>query len=204
MRRGRDGQFLRRVDQAERERIGRRQQIVGGAAGLPDNARRRRRRDGVQAGIARIGLHRVAAHLVEEFDRIALGVPVAEPALGRVAQIPRHALLIDRPARLDADDAHQFVDNQRVGIGGQRLAVAFGQLVFGETGLRQLHDDRIGDLIAGALGKGVLQMDDGIFVGADQRTDRGIFQRFRFEDAGPEFYRKGVVLREIGGGHAAP
>jgi small subunit ribosomal protein S1 len=38
LRRRRDGRFLRRVDQAEREGIGRRQQIVRGPAGLTNNA----------------------------------------------------------------------------------------------------------------------------------------------------------------------
>ena len=58
-----------------------------------DDARCRDR--GIQAREANVGLQGIAADLVEEGHREALGVPIREAALGLFAQIERHTLLVN-------------------------------------------------------------------------------------------------------------
>ena len=141
--------------------------------------------NGIEAGIANVCGWSVAANLIEERHRIALGVPIAEATARNVAQIEWHPLLIDGAARLDADDGHQFVDNERVRVSRERFAVAFRKLVFSETGLLQLHHDAIRDLIARTLGKLRFQVDDRIFIRTDHCADRRKFQRFGVDGLGP-------------------
>jgi hypothetical protein len=142
-----------------------------------------RSRDRVVTGEAGVRLSGEAAELIEQRRVEAVGIPIGKAGLGFVANLERNALL--RHFARGPDCVTQLIDLEVVGVGGQRLFVAFQGRITLDAGAGKLSAEAEGHVIARVRSEIVAIRDHVVATATHELVEIGLAQRFDAELLGP-------------------
>ena len=135
-----------------------------------------RRDAGLIAGVTGVGDSRIPSQLVEESRVETVRPPILQALPSFLAHRERNALLAHLARR--ADSVAKLVDEDRIAVGRQCFFVAFQRAILEDAVAGQLHAQTDGDLVASALARLILDLDERVRALAHELGEPRSLQSF--------------------------